>query len=400
MLAPTGEEFGFAEQSSMFSSLYIAQVFSATDLDHPLALAAMGTPVGPPRIQMWEQLHRIFGHAHQAAVEWFVQENPKESSVDKASQKDYFCRACVEGKMHVAPFPQEVDNDMQQVRDLVVMDIWGPSQVESLQWNRYYVSFVDIYSRLSVVYFMWTKDQVKDYYKIFKVLVQTQTGWTIKQVRSDNGKEYINKDLNVYTMEQGTLLEQTSPYSSSQNRITEQLNWMLADFSRAGMVQHGLLMYLWQESIALANLVRNWLPTRATGRTLYEMFYGRKAPLQYMEEFGAEIWVLDQSGMVRKLDWRANKYQFMGFSEVSRGFRYYKPESRQVLVSQNVVFELVEKQSEGDTDSDNEGSELDEAELPAEGGDSSESDSEQEELSSTKSEDVKKEGQPPAQQKW
>lgn len=136
------------------------------------------------------------------------------------------------------------------------------------------------------------------------------------------------------------------------------------------MAQHNLPGYLWQESIAHANFVRNWLPTQATGRTPYELFYGRKAPLQYMEEFGAEIWVLDQSGTVRKLDRRANKYRFMGFSDATKGFRYYKPESRQVLVSRNVVFAPVVTPEGGGSDDDDEEDEDDYevADLPAEGG--------------------------------
>lgn len=188
-----------------------------------MALAAMGAPIGP-RERTWEQLHRIFGHAHQKAVKKVVRENPDEFKVDESSPKDYFCRACVEGKMHVASFPQKAENNVSAVGNLVVTDVWGPAQVESLQRNWYYVSFTDVFSRLSVIYFMRIKDQVKDYYKLFEALVHMQTGQTIRRVRSDNGKEYINHELRDYTAGKGTILEQTAPYSSSQNGIAERLN--------------------------------------------------------------------------------------------------------------------------------------------------------------------------------
>jgi transposase InsO family protein len=218
-----------------------------------------------------------------------VQENLTEFNVDLSSPKDFFCQVCVEGKMHVAPFPQRSDYVASAVGDLVVTDVWGHAQVESLQRNKYYASFVDVYSRMSVIYFVTSTKQVRECYKLFEALVKTQTGRTIRRLRSDNGKEYINAELREYAASQGTIMEQTSPHSSSQNGIAERLNRTLADLSRAGMARHDLPKYLWQESIAHANFVRNRLPTRATGKTPFEMFYGRKAPLRYMEEFGAEI---------------------------------------------------------------------------------------------------------------
>lgn len=306
-LEPTnGREFGFGRCSTVTSGLYEAQIILTSDLDHLMAMAALGVLVGP-RTCVWEVLHRIFGHAHKWAIEKVVQENPGEFQVNEQSPRDYFCQACVERKMHVSPYPQDAINNVKAMGDLVVTNVWGPLQVESLQQNWYYMAFVDVYSRLSVVFFMRTKDQVKDYYKVFEALVKTQTGHTICQIRSDNRKEFINHNLQEYTASQGMILEQMAPYSSAQNGITERLNWTLVDLSMSGMAQHGLPHYLWQESITHANFVRNHLPTHATRRTLFEMFYGQKAPLQYMEEFGVEIWVLDQWGAVQKLDQRANK---------------------------------------------------------------------------------------------
>lgn len=135
LLAPTnGREFSFGRRSAATSGLYEAQIISATDLDHSMAMAALGAPVGP-RTRTWEELHRISGHAHQQAAEKVVRENPGEFQVDERSPRDYFCQACVEGKMLVNPYPQEAINDVKAVRDLVVTDVWGPSQVESLQQN-------------------------------------------------------------------------------------------------------------------------------------------------------------------------------------------------------------------------------------------------------------------------
>lgn len=73
----------------------------------------------------------------------------------------------------------------------------------------------------------------------------------------------------------------------------------------------------------------------------------------------------------------------MGFLDTSRGFRYYKPESRQVLVSRNVVFAPWVQLESGEDGEDEGEDEPGLAGLPAEGGDlTSSSSSESEESSS------------------
>src|SRR6185369_15019207 len=167
-------------------------------------------------------------------------------------------------------------------------------------------------------------------------------------------KEYLNKEMKDYAESQGTLFEQTAPHSSAQNGVAECLNRTLMDYARAMLFQHKLPKYLWQEAVAHSTYVRNRLPTRATRRTPFEMFFGKGANWSQLEEFGADLWVLDQSGKVRKLDEKARKYKFMGFGDNSRAYRYWKPETRQVLLSRNVVFSRGVTAVAGDDDDEEE----------------------------------------------
>jgi hypothetical protein len=61
--------------------------------------------------------------------------------------------------------------------------------------------------------------------------------------------------------------------------------------------------------------------------TPHKLFFGTKAKIARLEEFGSELWVLDQSGQTWKLDAKSHKYRFMGYGDNSRVFRYYKPNS-------------------------------------------------------------------------
>ena len=43
--------------------------------------------------------------------------------------------------------------------------------------------------------FSQAKPEVYDIYKVFKALVENLSGNNIKVLRTDNGKEYVNKNL-------------------------------------------------------------------------------------------------------------------------------------------------------------------------------------------------------------
>ena len=67
-----------------------------------------------------------------------------------------FCEGCVEGKMHRQPFKSVGESHHSSRKlQLVHSDVYGPMD-ESLGGKRYFVSFIDDYSRCCAVYFINT----------------------------------------------------------------------------------------------------------------------------------------------------------------------------------------------------------------------------------------------------
>jgi hypothetical protein len=286
----------------------------------------------------WEQWHWVLGHANQKTLEMMAREDPQGMPIIAELNKNYQCEACIKAKQHVAPFSQKLETKYTKVGELVVSDVWGPAQVQSLQGNSYFVSFIDMHSRFSAVYFKKSNKEVRDRYKDFEALVKTQTQNEIKQLQTDEGKEYVNTEFKSYITSKGTIHKLTAAHSLSSNGIAEQLMCTLLDYARATLMQHQLPKFLWQEAVAHVNFIKNRVPTQATKITPHELFFGTKAKITRLEEFGSELWVLDQSGQTRKLDTRSHKYRFMGYGDNSRAFRYYKPDTRQILLTRNAIF--------------------------------------------------------------
>ncbi|KAB5587605.1 Retrovirus-related Pol polyprotein [Ceratobasidium theobromae] len=334
IFGPDGKELGVGQRTE-HGGLYKMDIqgLPSKEQAHTVRGDASGA-------KTWEDWHRIYGHLNQAALERLHSKNLVDGMrVITSSPRNYFCETCIKAKHHVAPFPSESTTEYQAVGEITVADVWGPARTTSLQGNRYFVSFTDAYSRFSTVAFMKSTSEVLQHYKAYEALVETQHGRKLKRVRTDNGKEFVNAALRTHAAQQGTILEETAPYSSSQNGIAERKMRTLVESARAALEQHNLPLFLWQESVAYMAYLKNRSPTRAlSDATPYELFMSRKPFVRDLQEFGSECWVLDQSGKVSKLDPKSRKYRFTGFAENSRSWRYYKHDTKNVLKSRNVVF--------------------------------------------------------------
>ena len=64
------------------------------------------------------------------------------------------CEACQLGKHHRVPFAPRRESRVSSPFHLVHSDIWGPINTPSLLGFRYFVIFVDNYSRVTYLYLM------------------------------------------------------------------------------------------------------------------------------------------------------------------------------------------------------------------------------------------------------
>jgi hypothetical protein len=104
--------------------------------------------------------HRRLGHINandlckmkNGAVEG-VTFPDKNGQIDKSS-----CTVCCEGKQTRLPFPLSASKS-QEVLELVHTDLCGPMENKSLGMVRYFLIFLDDYSRMCFVYFLQSKHQ-------------------------------------------------------------------------------------------------------------------------------------------------------------------------------------------------------------------------------------------------
>ncbi|RLM61403.1 hypothetical protein C2845_PM14G03300 [Panicum miliaceum] len=79
--------------------------------------------------------------------------------------------------------------------ELLHMDLFGPVAYISIGGNKYGFVIVDDYSHFTWVFFLHDKSEVQETFKKFARRAQNEFDVKIKKVRSDNGSEF--KDTNI-----------------------------------------------------------------------------------------------------------------------------------------------------------------------------------------------------------
>jgi histone deacetylase 1/2 len=122
--------------------------------------------------------HHRLGHASSRVVQQVV--SRYSLPVLPESNNDSVCDACQCGKSHQLPYLVSIsvsDGPM----DLIFSDVWGPAP-SSIGRYKYYVSFIDDYSKFTWVYMLRQKSEVFHIFHEFQSLVERQYGRKIKAV--------------------------------------------------------------------------------------------------------------------------------------------------------------------------------------------------------------------------
>jgi len=104
------------------------------------------------------------------------------------------CSVCKLAKSKTLPFPSGAHR-ASTCFDLIHSDVWGMSLVVSHAQYKYFVTFIDDYSRFTWICFLRSKSEVFSMFKKFLTYVETQFQASVKIFRSDSGGEYMSNEF-------------------------------------------------------------------------------------------------------------------------------------------------------------------------------------------------------------
>ncbi|TPX43293.1 DNA-directed DNA polymerase [Synchytrium endobioticum] len=197
--------------------------------------------------------HLRLGHISSDRVESVEKLQVGLKPEAKSSNK---CESCILAKGKRKTYKPKRCVSEKRPLDVVHSDVCGPF-VESIHGHRYYVTFTDGWSRMNWTYPIKRKSDVFDVFKgRFKPLVENQADRKIKVLRTDRGGEYMSNEFTRYLQEQGIIHQTSSPYTPQQNGVSERMNRILMDMTRAMLDYSGIPHNLWVETVITASYIR------------------------------------------------------------------------------------------------------------------------------------------------
>ncbi len=305
-------------------------------------------------IEVWH--HRLAHIQPSTILEMSKSQAVQGLNIENSSRKLSNCTGCVLGKGHRAPIPKKSDTRAQKPLELVHSDVNGPLDITSLGGSRYFVTFIDDFSRWTSLFTMKTKSEVFECFKRFHAYAEKHTGARIgsvnvikrtsktaeelKAIRTDNGGEYISNEFKSYLLKHGIQHQLTVAYTPQQNGVAERMNRTLLDCVRSLLHTAKLDKKFWAEALATAVYIRNRMVSRSLPKhvTPHQRWMGKEPDLSHLRVFGCKCWFVLPKFKVKKLDARSKEGLMMGYSTQSKGYKIWDIESARMIVSRDVTF--------------------------------------------------------------
>ncbi|GLU15868.1 hypothetical protein SLE2022_323240 [Rubroshorea leprosula] len=179
------------------------------------------------------------------------------------NQPDQLCEGCLLGKQSRKSFPKQSQSRATRPLQLVHTDVCGPITPCSFGKNKYFLLFIDDYSRKTWVYFLKEKSEVFKCFQNFKALVEKESGFKIQALRSDRGGEFTSKEFQEFYAANGVRHFLTAPGSQQQNGVVERKNRTILNMARSMMKTKKMPREFWAEAIECAVYLLNRCTTKA-----------------------------------------------------------------------------------------------------------------------------------------
>nr|GEV48980.1 hypothetical protein [Tanacetum cinerariifolium] len=246
---------------------------------------------------------RRLGQINFKTMNKLVKGNLVRGLPSKVFENNHTCVACRKGKQHRASCKSKPVSFVSQPLQRLHMDLFGPTFVKSLNKKSYCLVVTDDYSRFSWVFFLATKDETSTILKTFITRIENQINYKVKIIRSDNGTEFKNHDLNQSCGMKGIKRE-----------------FSVQAVNTACYVQNRVLV------------------TKPHNKTPYELLLGRTPSIGFMRPFDCHVTILNTLDPLGKFNGKADQGFLVGYFVSSKAFRVFNSRTRIVQETLHINF--------------------------------------------------------------
>ncbi|MDR3547133.1 MAG: transposase family protein, partial [Candidatus Pacebacteria bacterium] len=213
-------------------------------------------------------------------------------------------------------------------------------------------------SRKTFVSLHKTKDEIPAAVILLCRQAEVETGKVPREFHSDNGTEFVNKELKAFFEKQGTRFTTTTPGTPQHNGIAERVNREIFNIVRAILFHADMAPQFWGHAVQTAVHVKNKLLTKVNGNLTPDTIWNQqchalntrfrpsemseekqfKSSVKNLRTFGCNVYYHLQNQ--KATEPRSAKGIFLGYSDEGKGYyRLLDLQSRKVVIRRDVHFD-------------------------------------------------------------
>jgi hypothetical protein len=224
--------------------------------------------------------------------------------------------------------------------EMLHMDLFDPITYISIDGNKYGLVIVDHYSCLTWVFFLHDKSETQEVLKKFLKRSQSEFEAKVKKIRSDNGSEFKNTQVEDYLDQESIKHEFLAPYTLQQNEMAERKNITLIESARTMLDEYKTSDRFWAEAINTAcHIVNRLYLHRLLKKTPYELLTGNKLNVSYFRVFGSKCYVLLKRSKSSKFAPKVYEGFMLGYDSNSHVYLVFNKDSSVIETMCDAVFD-------------------------------------------------------------
>lgn len=247
------------------------------------------------------------------------------------------CAPCQLAKSHRLPLYTSAFTSSSPL-DLIYSDVWGHCTESSIYGNRYYVSFLDDFTKYLWLFPIKLKSDVATIFPDFLTQVERQFNTKLKAIQIDWGGEYRHFK---YTLRQLGIQHRVScPHTHEQVGAVERRHRQVVEIGLSLLAHSNLPLPYWEDAFVTATYLINRLPTPVLhNKSPFELVYHRLHEYSFLRVFGCACWTYLRPYNHHKTDFRSATCIFLGYSPSHHGYKCLDLSSGRTYIARHVVFD-------------------------------------------------------------
>lgn len=249
------------------------------------------------------------------------------------------CSICVRAKMHRLQFTSRRHHRASRRGEIIHSDLCS-FETQSREGFRYWVTFINDYSKETFVYTLKYKHQTFSSFKHFKALFENHDGSTIQHLVSDNGGEYVSKEFQEFLLSEGIQHKPGPPHSPELNGVAERANRTLCERVRCLSIQAKVPKTFWADALRHITFFINSIPCNTpAGFNSPDNINGKpQVDPKHLHPFGCLVWYKVPEVDRLKLDPKGQASILLSYIANGAGYHVWDLGAKKVIKSRDVIF--------------------------------------------------------------